>query len=252
MNTYVNDNLNDAAENQVNTTHAVVIHWRDNALSTSGWNDLYVATPTSHMVAQDQINAQYFGRLFNVRYADGCGEHQGWEYLDTKVYNMGGSYATEESIINTVGKHFIDEPMGTAFFHDAARMHHDALMDGATLACNKIFGENTLYYAESDSSDSGEDTWKTIAIVFIVSFLISIVTLVCGYRFMSKNVNVDSLSDSSGNGNGDRKNKGSDTYTEVSNLSESACNIEMEVQKSPMAAMASGSGVGSGVGDDSI
>ena len=84
---------------------------------------------------------------------------------------------TEEAIINTVGKHFIDLPMGTAFFHDVTRMHHDALMDGATLACDKIFGVNELYPVGSGVNDSGGDeeaTWKAVAITFIVGFVISL------------------------------------------------------------------------------
>lgn len=181
MNSYIDENLNTAASSQINMTHDIVMNWKNNLLTLEEWEELYVATPTSHMVAQDQLMYQYFGRLFNVIPNSGSGEHQNWEYYDTKVYNMGG-YATEPAIINVVGKHFIDGEIGTDFFHNSDRMHHDALMVGAKLACDAIFGPNEVSNPNAPPSDTETDKeketpWETIAIIFIALFVLSFTSL---------------------------------------------------------------------------
>jgi len=40
----INANINDAAELQVNATHAAVMHWKDAVLSAAEWQELYVIT----------------------------------------------------------------------------------------------------------------------------------------------------------------------------------------------------------------
>ena len=92
---------------------------------------------------------------------------------------MSGPYITEELVINTAGKHWIDSKMGTDFFHDTNRMHHDALMDGAKSACDAIFGPNTIADpTDTDGTDDSYDKWKVIAIIFVVLFGISLSCLI--------------------------------------------------------------------------
>jgi archaellum component FlaF (FlaF/FlaG flagellin family) len=43
-NTSINDNLNDAAENQINLMNKVVMNWKTNVIPLSEWNDLYIAS----------------------------------------------------------------------------------------------------------------------------------------------------------------------------------------------------------------
>lgn len=43
MSTAVNLNLNDAAEDTINSTHVAVMNWKENVLTKDEWNDLYIA-----------------------------------------------------------------------------------------------------------------------------------------------------------------------------------------------------------------
>jgi len=172
VNPYMVVNINAAAADNINMTHAVMMSWKDTLLTTTEWNEMVIATTSSHMPSQDLIMFQYFGRLFNVRPSSGCGEHQAWEFYDTKVYNLGGSYPTEESIIETVGKHFIDGQMGADFFQDSHRLHHDALSTGGKIACDAIFGLDELPNPNPPVTEEDDDAeanmWRLIAIVLLV------------------------------------------------------------------------------------
>mmetsp|Transcript_5152 Transcript_5152/g.7891 ORF Transcript_5152/g.7891 Transcript_5152/m.7891 type:complete len:411 (-) Transcript_5152:122-1354(-) len=180
---YVNSNLDDAAEDNVNTTHGVVMRWKENILSDAEWDELYAVSAVGHMVAQEHGLHQYFARLFNVSVADGCGENQGYTFYESKAFTLGGHYPTEEMISQDVGTHYTDFPIGQHFFHDLYRMHRDALADGARKAVDKIFGPQETSEPEDIPYDTGSDDdevhlyWKYIAMSSLVALGFAMVGL---------------------------------------------------------------------------
>jgi len=151
-----------------------------------------IASVYSHMPAQGFSSHIYFDRLFGLRHASGCGEHQGWEFYDNKTFNLGGSsYPDEESYESLVATHFTDGAIGQGFFHSMTRMHMDVLTDGTTQACDKIFGvdggyidSGTLADTDDPSDSSGtvgsSDTDELVAYKTATTVLAVLLCMVIG------------------------------------------------------------------------
>lgn len=74
----------------------------------------------------------------------------------------------EEDLIDVVGTHYTDYPMGRDFFHSLYRMHKDALADGAKQAIDAIFGP--LDTNDNDNKN-GNDNNKNKSISPLFSLL---------------------------------------------------------------------------------
>lgn len=129
------------------------------------------------MSSQESLHRQYFQRLFNLTTTTPleCGEYQGWNTYETKSFQLdGGNYLYEEEIIDVIGTHYNDYPMGRDFFHSLYRMHKDALADGAKKALDVIFGpleeqtdddNDDNNQQNGDSNDSNGNSAKYFAIL---------------------------------------------------------------------------------------
>jgi hypothetical protein len=136
----------------------------------------------SHMSSQESLHRQYFGRLFNQTTSPvECGEYQGWNFYETKSFQLDGSnYVYEEDVMDVIGTHYTDYPMGRDFFHSMYRMHKDALADGAKKALDKIFGtapsptpvndddqEEEGKGGKGDDQDTSEKLLWLLALLFV-------------------------------------------------------------------------------------
>lgn len=110
-------NVTEAAEAQLDATHAQISAWRRD-LTAGEWSRLHVVIIGPHMPREDLVVTQYFLRLLHepkeggrVVYAESL-----WE---------------EPKALDLLGTHLLDGGVGAAFFGDPLRMHRDLLADAA-------------------------------------------------------------------------------------------------------------------------
>ena len=123
------NNLYDAAYAQLVGIDGVVRGWNA-TISAKGWASLKFVLATSHMARTDNVVAQYFARVLDVR--SGANAPNG-------KFEVTEGITSQAEALRQLANDNIDYPAGDAFFSDTFRLHRDALAQGAAAALDVLF-----------------------------------------------------------------------------------------------------------------
>gem|GEM_PF-191476 len=119
-----------AAQLELKNLHEIVTKWR-NQIKDSDWRNVKILICGPHQPRHGHVTTQYFRRLLNEKAKVGAVGEDRIIYAENKF--------DQDSVIDLLARHIIDQKAAEAFFNDKFRLQRDLLQDGAKRYLDQLF-----------------------------------------------------------------------------------------------------------------